>query len=200
MIFREMREALGTAERVAQPEGWTTKIFDFVKEIVPYVGPVVGPALGAKLVTLLGNVDPAVLANAAAAATQREPAAASPADEPLPQERPLSLDDVILYMKQDIIANNEPKDCVDAVVQLIAEQPQLLPVVGQLLSKENEELIGILSQATNNNLAIISNAGKFVDGLRDGVRSRLQVQPSATGNGHKPAPVATAAGATGKAA
>ncbi len=212
MMFREMREALGTAQRVAEPQGLGSQIFDFVKEIVPYVGPVVGPALGAKLVAMLGRMDEGALANAAAAAVAAQ-STPSPTDSTsdatapqgaAPDQSPLSLDDVLGYIKQDIIANNDPKECVDAVVQLLVEQPQLMPAIGGLLSKENQELLAILSQATNANLAIVANAGKFVDGLRDGVRSRLQVQPSATGNGHKPEPAAAAAtgktgGKTGKA-
>jgi hypothetical protein len=206
MLFREMREALGTAQRVAEPEGWGVKLFDFVKEVVPYVGPTIGPVIGAKLVTLLNRVDETALMNAAVKAQQQRGAIDQPVQDATvqsPQVGPdsegatLTLDDVILFIKQEIIANSKPKESVDSVVQLIAEHPNLFPAIEDLLRRDNEELLVILSGATSTNLSIITNASKFVEGLRTGVRSRLQVPPeNVTGNGHKATTTvqATAAG------
>lgn len=207
-IFREMKGLMNTADRADQPQSWIEKAWDFAKDSLPYVGPAVGPAIGAKLAALLNRVNDDALANAVNSRLAEKRIAEQQAQSALPpasqnsspsqpesagnEDPPLSLELVVGYIKDDIVANREPADSgesestVDVVVRFLAEQPQFIQPMGELLAKTNAELVAFLSHATATNLSVLSNAEKFVDGLRTGVQSRLQmnVNPPST-NGTK---------------
>jgi|GEM_PF-5295552 len=52
-IFKQLREALGTAEHVDEPETWTDKLLGIAEKVAPafapYVAPALGPALGSMI-------------------------------------------------------------------------------------------------------------------------------------------------------
>ncbi len=206
-MFRTMREALGTAARIDEPRGWTDRLFELARDFVPHVAPVIAPIVGGKIISLLSNVDEAALAqaaNAQIAQAQAAPVAQTPTTQPqTPQpapvansappvepqnadtEEPFSFDTVIGNIKADIIAGVEPEECVGDVIRLRIEQPALVPFVDALLGKTNDELISILHQATGADLSGLANANEYLDGLRAGVRARLQpafVDASPNGN------------------
>jgi hypothetical protein len=101
------------------------------------------------------------------------------------EDSPLTLDDVLMFIKQSIIENKDPAEAVSAVIQLLAEQPQLAPTIQQLMATSNAELVAVLSQSTRTDLAIVANAESFIEKLKAGVTKRLRVPVSASENGNK---------------
>lgn len=98
---------------------------------------------------------------------------------------PLTLEDVLQFVKQQIIEDQDPAAAVSSVLQLLAEQPELAPTINQLLASSNAELVKTLSQATQTNLTIIANAESFIEKLKDGIKARLKVAVAVSSNGHK---------------
>lgn len=98
---------------------------------------------------------------------------------------PLTFDDVLRFIKQQIIEDEEPAAAVSSVIQLLAEQPDLAPMVHQLLANANTELVQFLSQATQTDLTIVANAESFIEKLKAGVAERLRVPVNLSENGHK---------------
>jgi hypothetical protein len=115
-------------------------------------------------------------------------AAASATTDDEDEDSPLTFDDVLHFIKQQIIENQDSSAAVSSVIQLIAEQPDLAPSIQQLLATSNAELVKVLSQSTQTNLGIVGNAELFIEELKDGVTERLRVPVSVAENGHKPGP------------
>jgi hypothetical protein len=97
---------------------------------------------------------------------------------------PLTFDDVLRFVKQQLIEDQDPAAAVSSVVQLLAEQPDLAPTIHQLLATPNSELVAVLSQATQTDLTIIANAQSFIEKLKVGVKARLHVPVAVSSNGH----------------
>lgn len=105
------------------------------------------------------------------------------------EDSPLTFDDVLNFIKQQIIENQDPSAAVSSVIQLLAEQPNLAPTIQQLLATPNAELVKVLSQSTQTNLEIVGNAEPFIEKLKAGVTARLRVPVAVSANGHKNAAV-----------
>lgn len=105
---------------------------------------------------------------------------------------PLTFEDVLRFIKQQIIDDEDPSAAVSSVVQLLAEQPDLAPSIHQLLATSNIELVKILSRTTQTDLTIIANAESFIEKLKAGVKSRLRIAVAVSSNGHKTSNAAAA--------
>lgn len=216
-IFRELRDAMGTVERVDEPRGWTDKVLDFAKEFVPYVGPVAGPVIGRRLISLLGKVDDAALIQAAGVQPAQQPQEqqpAQPTDAPQPEatttpsaegEAPaaITFESVLEGLVTDLQEGNDPEEAIGDIAKLVTAEPDYLPVVGKLMSQTNEQLIQLLGQAKGIDLSLLLNSGKYLNGLRAGLKKRIRlpglsdaeatakesdaptVAPAASKNGHK---------------
>lgn len=119
----------------------------------------------------------------------------SPAQES-EAETPFTFDDMVENIKIDILEGNQPRDTINDVLRLAAEHPELLPVVVDMMSTPNDVLLARLSEATSTNLSLLANASKYIDGLKKGVHSRLQLATQAapvsvTSNGNKSGAVVT---------
>jgi hypothetical protein len=100
-------------------------------------------------------------------------------------DSPLTLDDVLQFIKLSIIENKDPSEAVSAVIHLLAEQPQVGPAIQQLMATPDAELVTVLSQATRTDLSIVANAESFIGKLKAGVTKRLRVPVSVAKNGNK---------------
>jgi hypothetical protein len=98
---------------------------------------------------------------------------AAPAEEEA--DAPVTFDSVVTNIANDIINNNRPRDAVDEVAQLVAAQPELLPYIAGMIDAPADELIAQLSQATGQNLSVLATAPEYIEGLKKGVRKRIQL-------------------------
>jgi hypothetical protein len=99
---------------------------------------------------------------------------------------PLTFDDVLHFVKQQIIEDQDPAAAVSSVIQLLAEQPDLTSSVHQLLASPSSELVKFLSESTHTDLTIVANAESFVEKLKKGVKARLRVTVAFSSNGQEP--------------
>lgn len=213
-IFKELRQAIGTVDRVDEPESWTDKILGFAKEFVPYIGPVAGPIIGQRLISLLGKVDDAALMQAAGIQPgqlqqplqQQPPAQQYPmgapqqtAPPPITAAQPaatgeaevstVTFEGVLEGIITDLQEGNEPDEAIDDIAKLTTLQPDFLPVIAKLISQPNEQLVQMLSQAKGVDLMHLLNTDEYIDALRDGLKKRVRLPAppaggAATNNGH----------------
>lgn len=101
-------------------------------------------------------------------------------------EELLTLQDVLGFIKQQIIENHNVTDSASSVIQLLAEQPDLAPAIRQMFEQSNSDLVSLLSQATQTDLSIIANAESFIEKLKVAITERLRVPVSTSTNGRKP--------------
>ncbi len=209
-MFKAMREALGTAERVDEPEGLTSQIVGVLKDgVLPYVMPVIAPSVGAKLVSLINRVDDRTLLQALGSQQQSTQAMPSqtavtasvktPSNAPAQSTAQAQEDDPIgafvLNLKQDILEENTPDEAITDAVKIYFEHPEYQHVIVGVLGRTNSELLGLTQQVTGVDLSSLANANDFLDGLRNGVQSRLQpVDAVASSNGHRAAAEVKTAG------
>lgn len=201
-IFKELRQAMGTVDRVDEPESWTDKILDFAKEFVPYIGPVAGPLIGQRLIGLLGKMDDAALMQAAgiqpgqpqqplqqqppppaqqhpmAAQQQAAPPPATAAQQPGAGEEEaaaVTFEGVLEGIITDLQEGNEPDEAIDDIAKLTTLQPDFLPVIAKLIGQPNEQLVLMLSQAKGVDLTHLLNTDEYIDALRDGLKKRVRL-------------------------
>jgi flagellar basal body-associated protein FliL len=212
-MMRGVREVITSPERIDEPQSLSDKILDFAKGFIPYVGPVVGPVVGQRLLSMLNKADDASLMQAAgvqptqASATaqpqpqgappvadSQQPASTAPPTQPNQvSEAERTLEQFTLNVKADLQEDNDPDDAVSDVIKLRTEHPELIPTLEQLLVTPNDQLLAILSQATGAQLTQLTNANEYLDGLKNGVRARLQpvnVEAAVSSNGTRAAATA----------
>jgi hypothetical protein len=209
-MMRATREVISAPEKIDEPPSTTEMIVGLLNTFAPYIMPYVAPKAAEKLSAIIDRVDAGALAQRftgqqevgpPTAQQHAPPMIVQPAPQPVAtapaapsiaesDDEPLTLDLIIENIKTDVLEDNKPTDSINDIVRLAAEQPQHLPVVEQLVSKPTDELLALLSQATNANLTLLANAPKFIEGLKKGVRARLQIT----------APAAPAHGSNGNAA
>jgi hypothetical protein len=174
----------------------TEMVVGLLNTFAPYIMPYVAPKAAEKLSAIIDRVDAGALAQRIGGQQEvgppmvvqpaPQPVATAPAAPSIAEsdDEPLTLDLIIENIKADVLEDNKPTDSINDIVRLAAEQPQHLPVVEQLVSKPTDELLALLSQATNANLTLLANAPKFIEGLKKGVRARLQITaPAAPAHG-----------------
>lgn len=203
-IFKELREAMGSAERVDEPRSWSDKLLDFAKEFVPYIGPVAGPLIGQRLIGILGQVDDASLMQAAGIQPgQTQQPAQQQTPQPAPQQalaaqqqqaaqattttavqQPatvgeesgvVTFESVLEGIIADLQEGSEPDEAIDDIAKLTTSQPQFLPVIAKLIGQPNGQLVQMLGQAKGVDLTHLLDTDDYVDALRDGLKRRIRL-------------------------
>jgi hypothetical protein len=190
-MFRAMREALNTSEKIDEPPSLTTQLLGVLRDgVLPYVMPSIAPRVGAKLVALMDGIDDKTLMNAITPQQQQQPARAQQVATPQPQPQPPAatklaaeqpaeappqdpIDAFVFGVKEDILEDNDPSEAVNDAVKIYFEHPQYQPLIVGMLERSNEALLQLFQQASGVDLSQLANANGYLDGLRDGVRSRL---------------------------
>lgn len=174
-------KVMNAAERM-NPEGktgargWLSDAVELAKELgVKDVVKPIGQAITMQVMQQMSGRTGQPAAQIQDVPTPEMPAQPQPQPEQEEEETPLSLETVITNLANDIINNARPREGIDEVVQLVVAQPELLPVVGGLMDTPTGELIAQLSTATGTNLSVLANAEKYVEGLKKGVRERVQL-------------------------
>lgn len=182
-------ERLSPQQQQASGDGWLNGIANVlnalgVKDVLKPIGQIATSVLLSRGIQMPD-------ANAQQAAQPQQPAQTyqpTPMQQPVPQfapapesaaaadadeETPLTLDSLLGNYVQDIVENRQPKQSISDTIQFVVENPNLAPVIAQLMEQPSASLLASLSQATGKDLSVIANAEKFVDGLKKGVRARL---------------------------
>jgi hypothetical protein len=197
-FMRNMRDMVHAPETVAEPETMVDKVLGFARDLLenPFIGSTAGPAIANKLVAVLQHVDVGTLAqhvnSQAASQPQQRPTPEAP-PAPMPQttvdvpeqqregdDAAITIDIVLANIITDIQHNDVPDDCIDDVVRLATEDSKWQPALAQILELPNVEILKTLKDAKGIDLSPLNNAGKFLDGLRKGVKARIKLQAPPT--------------------
>ena len=206
-MFKELREVLGTVDRVDEPETWLDWGKDLIREFIPHVAPIVAPVVGGRLISLLSKFDDAALMQAAGGGQPTQAAEVSP-DAPPPgapmpptqaaQQPPsgeeeatqVTFESVLTGLITDLQESNEPDEGIDDIVKLITLQPAYLPVISKMILQPNAQLVEMLCKASGVDLTHLLNTDEYIDALRDGLKKRIRlpelsapVVPASNGNG-----------------
>ncbi|MGI8656902.1 MAG: hypothetical protein ACR2LC_16980 [Pyrinomonadaceae bacterium] len=206
-FMRNMRDMMHAPEEAIEPETTVATVANFLRDAVaPFVMPLIAPVISQRLTGLLSHIDDSTLMQAVGmpavqpqpqpqappASTENAPSTNAPQSSGVVEVAPsdvMTLERLIENFKTDLQLANEPDDAIDDVVRLATEQPQMLPVIAQLMSQPNVDLIAGLSQATGVQLAHLANCEKYLNALRKGVKARVKLPPvvivpaSSNGNG-----------------
>jgi hypothetical protein len=200
-MFRGVRELIAAPEEATQPQSWSEWFRDVARDVLPVVAPVVAPfvapAVGRMMSSVAERIDPEAVArriNAPLPTQFPVPSATMPqaAMQPAPGPAPvgestdeensgngekLTFESLLSNFALDILENKPPKECINETVTFISEHPEYLITVQQILELPNGNILTLLTQTTGKNLSVVSNADKFVDQLKKGVRARLAPAP-----------------------
>jgi hypothetical protein len=197
-MMRGVRDVITSPDRIDEPQSMMDKGLGFVRDLLenPYIGQVAGPVIANKLVAVLQHVAAGTLAqhvNSQAAPQPQQRPTPEAQTAPMPQttvaapeqqregdDAPITIDIVLANIITDIQHDEVPDDCVDDVVRLATEDPKWQPALAQILELPNVELLKTLKDAKGIDLSPLNNAGKFLDGLRKGVKSRIKLQAPPT--------------------
>lgn len=105
---------------------------------------------------------------------------AAPVQQTEGSEAAMTIDVLITNIVNDVQHDEAPDDCVDDVVRLATEDPKWQPALAQILELPNVEILQTLKDAKGVDLSPLNNAGKFLDGLRKGVKARIKLQAPPT--------------------
>lgn len=101
---------------------------------------------------------------------------AAPMQQTEGSEAAMTIDVLITNIINDVQHDEAPDACVDDVVRLATEDTKWQPALAQILELPNVEILQTLKDAKGVDLSPLNNAGKFLDGLRKGVKSRIKLQ------------------------
>ena len=115
-----------------------------------------------------------------------EPVLDQPDTEGEEGEEPLTLDIVLRNLINDIRDGHSPKDAISDVVTLATEKPETRPLLFVVMNMTNEQLLQELHRRRGVDLSALNNVGRFLDGLRKGVKARINLAAPASvpNNGH----------------
>jgi hypothetical protein len=194
---------LGISERFAPPQpsgdGWLNGIANIlnalgVKDIAKPLGQIATAALLSRGIQMPNAAAPQMPQFAQmqpqpveqfTPSTQPQPVAEigpAPVGESTDEENSgngekLTFESLLSNFALDILENKPPKECINETVTFVSENPEYLITVQQILELPNGNILTLLTQTTGKNLSVISNADKFVDQLKKGVRARLAPAP-----------------------
>jgi hypothetical protein len=168
--------------------GKTTAIVKELREVAPVLAPVLQTWLlsrAAKNGIQLPVIPPMPPQPTPEPEPQLQQQAAT--EEASDEDSPLTLNDIVSNIKVAIQSNEKPDECVNDIAMFVSDNPVYAPSVEQMMSATNPELMELIATATGADVSLLANANKFLDGLRKGVRARLQPQPAqsfTSNNGH----------------
>jgi hypothetical protein len=111
---------------------------------------------------------------------QVQPEAAAVDYEETEPPQPLTVEKWLENIVRDIQNEDGPDDAVGELVRLVSENESLIPMASQLVQNSNDELLALLYQCSGANLSLLTNADKYLNDLRKGVRKRIKLSPVAS--------------------
>jgi hypothetical protein len=169
--------------REAQDErkGWLSQVADVVREVAE-AAPTVVPLVGGLVARGMATPPPPM--SSPMGEVQRVPSpqenVAAPMQQTEDSEAAMTIDVLITNIINDVQHDEAPDACVDDVVRLATEDTKWQPALAQILELPNVELLKTLKDAKGVDLSPLNNAGKFLDGLRKGVKARIKLQAPPT--------------------
>ncbi len=185
-MFKELRAAIGTVDRVDEPQTWADwgkdVIRDFIPHVAPHVAPMVVPLAMAVMPTRIKDLMAGAGITDAAPATQAQPQAtgaqAQPTPQPQPQQQPAmpetAAEAFILtahVAAADMTRGKRPGRVADLIDEQLIKFPELRKAVDEVCEMSPEQVLATIQQMTGRtDLASYTTSLFYIENLQDELR------------------------------